>query len=71
MIRQIEYIVMMTKEGSTRIVNFMTPETGVLVQGCGHISPVKDETSEMMTKEGSTTIGNCMTLRGRGCCARA
>ena len=28
----------MTKEGSTKIVNFMTPEAGVLVLGCGHIS---------------------------------
>ena len=29
---------MMTKEGSTKIVNFMTPWTGVLVLGRGHIS---------------------------------
>ena len=29
---------MMTKEGSTKIVNFMTPEAGVLVVECGHIS---------------------------------
>ena len=29
---------MMTKEGSTKIVNFMTPGGGVLVLGCGHIS---------------------------------
>ena len=29
---------MMTKEGSTKIVNFMTPGAGVLVLGCGHIS---------------------------------
>ena len=28
---------MMTKEGSTKIVNFMTPGAGVLVLGCGHI----------------------------------
>ena len=32
------YIVMMTKEGSTKIVNFMTSWAGVLVLGCGHIS---------------------------------
>ena len=29
---------MMTKEGSSKIVNFMTPGAGVLVLGCGHIS---------------------------------
>ena len=29
---------MMTKEGSTKIVNFMTPEARYLVLGCGHIS---------------------------------
>ena len=38
LIRQTKYVVMMTKEGSTKIVNFMTPGTGVLVQRCGHIS---------------------------------
>ena len=31
-------VVMMTKEGSTKIVNFMTPGAGVLVLGRGHIS---------------------------------
>ena len=35
--RQTKFIVMMTKEGSTKIVNFMTPGTGALVLGCGHI----------------------------------
>ena len=30
-------IVMMTKEGSTIIVNFVTPGAEVLVQGRGHI----------------------------------
>ena len=29
---------MMTKEGATKIVNFMTPRVGVLMLGCGHIS---------------------------------
>ena len=29
---------MMTKIGSTKIVNFMTPGAGVLVLGRGHIS---------------------------------
>ena len=31
---------MMTKEGSTKIVNFMTPWAGVLVLGCGHIRQI-------------------------------
>ena len=31
---------MMTKEGSTKIVNFMTPGAGVLVQECGHKSHI-------------------------------
>ena len=31
--RQTMYIVMMTKEGSTKTVNFMTPGAGVLVLG--------------------------------------
>ena len=34
--RLTKYIVMVSKEGSTKIVN-MTPGTGVLVLGCGHI----------------------------------
>ena len=37
LIRQTKYVVMMTKEGSTKIVNFMTPGAGVLVLGRGHI----------------------------------
>ena len=32
------YIVMMSKEASTKIVNFMTPEVGVHVLKCDHIS---------------------------------
>ena len=28
---------MMTEEGSTKIVNFMTPGIGVLVLRCGHL----------------------------------
>ena len=31
---------MMNKEGSTKIVNFMTPRAGALVLGCGHISHI-------------------------------
>ena len=37
LIRQTDRIVMMTKEGSTKIVNNMTPGAGVLVHGRGHI----------------------------------
>ena len=40
LIRQTKYVVMITKEGSTKIVNFMTPGAGVLVLGCGHISHI-------------------------------
>ena len=36
--RQTKYIEMMTKEGYTKTVNFMTPRAGVLVLGRGHIS---------------------------------
>ena len=32
---------MMTKEGSTKIVNFTNPVSGVLMLGCGHISHEK------------------------------
>ena len=39
-IRQTKYVVMMTKEGSTKILNFMTPGAGVLVLGRGHISHI-------------------------------
>ena len=31
---------MMTKEGSTKIVNFMTPGAGVFVLGCDHMSHI-------------------------------
>ena len=40
LIRQTKYVVIMTKEGSTKIVNFMTPGVGVLVLGRGHISHI-------------------------------
>ena len=38
--RQTKYMykVMITKEGSSQIVNFMTPGAGVLMLGHGHIS---------------------------------
>ena len=38
--RHTKCIVIMTKVGSNKIVNFMTPGTGVLVLGRGHISHV-------------------------------
>ena len=38
--RKTKYIVMITKERSTKIVNFMTPWAGVLELGRGHISHV-------------------------------
>ena len=37
---QIKCIVIMTKEGSTKIVNFMNPVVGVLVLGHGQISNI-------------------------------
>ena len=40
LIRQAKYVVMMTKEGSTKIVNFMTPGVGVLVLWLGHMSHI-------------------------------
>ena len=40
LIRQTKYVVMMTKEGSTKIVNFMTTGAGVLVLGRGHRSHI-------------------------------
>ena len=36
--RQTKYKAMMTKEGSTKILDFMTPGAGVLMLGRGHIS---------------------------------
>ena len=39
-IKQTKYIVMMTKEGYTKIVNVMIPGTGVFMLGCGHISHI-------------------------------
>ena len=39
-IGQTKYVVMMNKEGSTKIVNLMTPGAGILVLGFGHISHI-------------------------------
>ena len=67
----------MTKEKSTKIVNFMTPEAGILLLGHDHIvnkqisSPIsvydgvlirQIKYIVMMTKEGSSKILNFMTL---------
>ena len=38
--RQSKYVVMMTKEGSIIIINFITPWAGVRVLGSGHIGQV-------------------------------
>ena len=40
LIRQTKYVVMMTKEGSTKIVNFMTPGAGVFVLGRSHTNHI-------------------------------
>ena len=39
-IGQTKYIVLINKEGSTKIVTFMTPGAGVLLLGCGHLSHI-------------------------------
>ena len=36
-IRKTKFIVLMTKEGSTKIVNYMTPGAGIFVLRCGHM----------------------------------
>ena len=55
---------MMTKEGSNKIVNFMTPGAGALVLERGHMSYSETALIKqtkcivMMTKEGFTKIVN-------------
>ena len=39
-IRQTKFKVMTTREGSSKIVNLMTPRTGMLVLGRNHISHI-------------------------------
>ena len=39
-IRQTKYIVMMTNEGSPKLIDFMTPGTGLIVERRGHICHV-------------------------------
>ena len=49
-IRKSKYIVMMTKEGTTKIVNLMTPGAGVLMLKFGHISLYSE--SALFSKNG-------------------
>ena len=44
-----KYIVMMTKEVYTRIINFMTHGAGVFELGCGHISHIVKMHSSTLT----------------------
>ena len=39
-VRQTKYIVILTKEGCTKIVYFMTPGAGVPLLGTGHVSRI-------------------------------
>ena len=48
-IRQTKYIVMMTKEGCTKIVNFMNPGAVVLVRGFGHMSCCENALSSTLS----------------------
>ena len=45
MVDQTKYIEMITKVGSTKIVNFMTPGDGFLVVGRGHIRHYRENVS--------------------------
>ena len=36
---KLRYRIIMSKEGSNKIINQMTPGSGVLMIGCGHIGP--------------------------------
>ena len=47
---------MMTKEGSTKIVTFMTPGAGVLMFGCGHISHFSENVVSSTLSKYSTLI---------------
>ena len=49
MFRKTKYIIMLTKEGSIKIVNFITLGTGVLVLGHGHISHIVTKIVNFMT----------------------
>ena len=76
LIRQTKYVVIISKEGSTKIVNFMTPGAGVLALGCGHVSHIvkmhyvlknlllysEARNIVMIAKEGSTKIVNIIKV---------
>ena len=60
-----KYTVMMTKEKFAKIVNFMTPEEGVMI-GCGHKSQIvtwlrQTKCIVIITKEEYTKIVNFIT----------
>ena len=78
------YIVLITKERSTKNINFMSPGAGVLVLGCGHLSHIvkmhyffknlllySQAYIYSIDKQGSV-YQNCNfhDPRGRGSCAR-
>ena len=50
-------LVMMTKEGSTKIIIFMTLGAGILVLGCGHMS--YSENALFLLKSSSLLPGIC------------
>ena len=60
--RQTKCIVMMTKEGSTKIVNFMNPGAGVLMLGRGHISYYNEYVVSSTLSIYSTSIAIMMLL---------
>ena len=54
---------MMTKEGSTEIVNFMTPRSGFLMLGRGHISHYSEYVLSFTLSIYSTLIAFAIVLR--------
>ena len=52
-----KYIVMMTKEGSTTVVNFMTPGARVFMLGRGEISHYSEYALSSSLSTYSTLIG--------------
>ena len=68
--RQTQCVVMITKEGSTEVVNFMTPGAGFFARGWSYQSYYFFKILGIDQTEESTKIVNFMTPRGRGSCAR-
>ena len=53
---------MMTNEGSSKNVNFMTPGTGVLMLGCGHIMMLSYAIVDFyLFYDGSVDLQICMS----------